>query len=195
MRRCAGEWYSGGERQPIPSGARLFRVAGLGWSVSPGILVANVPACRRQRIRPRNRSSLPDLSGGSYLLSRRKGRSRPRSRRPAGAAKSEALRTLAVNDSWFTDRLSHVGSKDAAMETSGVLIIEIAEMDALTKASSSAIKSFLTRRDDRFRPPYGKHMIDLPRQCVFAGSINPTAGGYLKDPTGARRFGRLRAVA
>ena len=50
------------------------------------------------------------------------------------------------------DRLSHVGGKDAAMETSGVLIIEIAEMDALTKASSSAIKSFLTRRDDRFRP-------------------------------------------
>ena len=105
-----------------------------------------------------------------------------------GRLKSEALRTLAVNDSWFTDRLSHVSGKDAAMETAGVLIIEIAEMDALTKASSSAIKSFLTRRHDRFRPPYGKHMTDLPRQCVFAGTINPTAGGYLKDPTGARRF-------
>ena len=36
---------------------------------------------------------------------------------PQGQLKSEALRTLAVNDSWFTDRLSHVGSKDAAMET------------------------------------------------------------------------------
>ena len=45
-----------------------------------------------------------------------------------------------------------------------------------------------SRRHDRFRPPYGKHMTDLPRQCVFAGSINPTAGGYLKDPTGARQF-------
>ena len=61
-------------------------------------------------------------------------------------------------------------------------------MDALTKATSSAIKAFLTRRRDRFRPPYGKHTINLPRQCVFAATINPTAGGYLKDPTGARRF-------
>jgi predicted P-loop ATPase len=107
---------------------------------------------------------------------------------PQGRLKSEALRTLAKNDSWFTDRLSHIASKDAALEIVGVLIVEIAEMDALTKATSSAIKAFLTRRRDRFRPPYGKHTINLPRQCVFAATINPTAGGYLKDPTGARRF-------
>jgi predicted P-loop ATPase len=107
---------------------------------------------------------------------------------PQGKKKSEALRILAIRDDWFTDRLSHVGSKDAVLETAGVLIVEIAEMDALTKVTPSAIKSFLTRRHDRFRPPYGKHTIRLPRQCVFAGTINPTAGGYLKDPTGARRF-------
>jgi predicted P-loop ATPase len=63
------------------------------------------------------------------------------------------------------------------------------------KATSSAIKSFLTRRHDRFRPPYGKHTIRLPRQCVFAGTINPTAGGYLKDPTGARRLDEEQAIA
>jgi predicted P-loop ATPase len=28
----------------------------------------------------------------------------------------------------------------------------------------------------------------LQRQCVFAGTINPPLGGYLTDPTGARRF-------
>jgi predicted P-loop ATPase len=98
------------------------------------------------------------------------------------------LRTLAIKDEWFTDRLSHLASKDAVLETAGVLLVEIAEMDALTKAKSSAIKSFLTRRHDRFRPPYGKHTIKLPRQCVFAGTINPLVGGYLKDPTGSRRF-------
>jgi predicted P-loop ATPase len=107
---------------------------------------------------------------------------------PQGKQKSEALRTLAINDPWFTDRLSHVANKDAALEIAGVLIVEIAEMDALTKATSSAIKSFLTRRRDRFRPPFGKHPIALPRQCVFAATINPPVGGYLKDPTGARRF-------
>jgi predicted P-loop ATPase len=107
---------------------------------------------------------------------------------PQGKQKSEALRTLAINDAWFSDRLSHVASKDAALEVAGVLLIEIAEMDAFTRASSSAIKSFLTRRHDRFRPPYGKHTIRLPRQCVFAATINPPVGGYLKDPSGARRF-------
>jgi predicted P-loop ATPase len=78
--------------------------------------------------------------------------------------------------------------KDAVLETAGVLLVEIAEMDALTKATPSAIKSFLSRRRDRFRPPYGKHTINLPRQCVFAATINPTMGGYLKDVTGSRRF-------
>jgi hypothetical protein len=33
---------------------------------------------------------------------------------PQGKQKSEALRALAVRDAWFTDRLSHVLSKDAA---------------------------------------------------------------------------------
>jgi predicted P-loop ATPase len=107
---------------------------------------------------------------------------------PQGRLKSEALRTLAINDAWFTDRLSHVASKDAFLETAGVLLIEIAEMDALTRATSSAMKSYLARRHDRFRPPYGKHVVNQPRQCVFAGTINPDAGGYLKDPTGSRRF-------
>jgi putative DNA primase/helicase len=105
---------------------------------------------------------------------------------PQGKQKSAALDALA--DPWFTDRISHVGSKDACIEVAGVLLVEIAEMDALTRASASAIKSFLTRRHERYRPPYGKHPIKQPRQCVFAGSINPPVGGYLKDPTGARRF-------
>jgi putative DNA primase/helicase len=105
---------------------------------------------------------------------------------PQGKQKSTALDALA--SPWFTDRISNVGSKDACIETSGVLLVEIPEMDALTRASSSAQKSFLTRRHDRYRPPYGKHPIKQRRQCVFAGTINPPVGGYLKDPTGARRF-------
>jgi putative DNA primase/helicase len=107
---------------------------------------------------------------------------------PQGRLKSEALRVLAIRDAWFTDRLSHVHSKDAALETIGVLIIELAELDALTRAASSASKAFLTRRYDKLRLPYGRHQVSLPCQCVFAGTINPPVGGYLKDATGARRF-------
>ena len=70
-------------------------------------------------------------------------------------------------------------------------IVEIAEMEALTRATPSAMKAFITRRSDRFRPPYGKHVVNLKRQCVFAATINPpkeNGGRYLKDPTGARRI-------
>jgi putative DNA primase/helicase len=105
-----------------------------------------------------------------------------------GRLKSQALRALSKDQSWFTDRLSHIGSIDAAIEIAGIQIVELAEMAALAKAASSTSKSYLTRQQDRFRPPYGKHTINLRRQCVFAATINPPAGGYLKDPTGARRF-------
>jgi predicted P-loop ATPase len=107
---------------------------------------------------------------------------------PQGKSKSEALRTLAVRDAWFTDRISRIASKDAAQEMAGAFIIEISEMDALIKASSSSMKAFITRRSDRYRPPYGKHLINQPRQCIFAGTINPEVGGYLKDSTGSRRI-------
>lgn len=104
---------------------------------------------------------------------------------PQGILKSSALRTLA--EPWFADRISQLGSKDSAIEVAGAWLFELSELDALTKTSNSAIKSFVSRRSDRFRPPYGKHAIDHPRQCVFAGTINPV-GGYLKDASGARRF-------
>ena len=104
---------------------------------------------------------------------------------PQGARKSSALKALA--EPWFADRLSDLASKDAAMETRGVWIIEVAELDSMTRAEVSTIKAFMSRTHDRFRPPYGKRLVDLARQCVFAGSINPE-GGYLKDATGGRRF-------
>jgi predicted P-loop ATPase len=104
---------------------------------------------------------------------------------PQGIRKSSALMALAAP--WFTDRLSDLASKDAAMETRGVWIIEIAELDTMGRAEVSTVKAFMSRTQDRFRPPYGKRLVDLPRQCVFAGSVNPE-GGYLKDPTGGRRF-------
>jgi len=90
-------------------------------------------------------------------------------------------------DVWFTDRLSGVATKDAAQEMAGVWLIEVAEMDVLTRESTSTKKAFLTRRRDRFRPPpHAKHVINLPRQCAFAGTINPPLGGYLTDTTGNR---------
>jgi predicted P-loop ATPase len=105
---------------------------------------------------------------------------------PQGQGKSTSLRILFAP--WFTDRLSALTTKDAAQEMGGIWGIEAAEMEAINKATTGATKSFISRQSDRYRPPYGKHLIDQPRQSVLLGTINPPVGGYLKDPTGSRRI-------
>jgi hypothetical protein len=101
-----------------------------------------------------------------------------------GIRKSTALRVLAQQ--WFTDEIADLGSKDAALQTRGVWVIEIAELDSMARSDVGRIKGFMSRGSDRFRPPYGKRPVDSPRQCVFAGSVNH--GQYLRDETGGRRF-------
>lgn len=106
---------------------------------------------------------------------------------PQGARKSTALRVL-YGDEFFTDELSDIGSKDAMMEMQGVWGLEVAEMHRFSASETNAVKKFLSRQTDRFRPPYGRSVIEAPRRVVLNGTINPEGNAYLRDPTGARRF-------
>ncbi len=101
-----------------------------------------------------------------------------------GSGKSTALKTLA--GPWFTDEIADLGSKDASLQTRGVWIIEIAELDSMSRGEVGRIKAFMSRSMDRFRPPYSARLIESPRQCSFAGSVNHSE--YLRDETGGRRF-------
>ncbi len=106
---------------------------------------------------------------------------------PQGVRKSGALRALAGE--WFTDQVgAELANKDSALQIHGVWIVEFAELEQVVglRAEMATVKAFLTRRVDRFRPPFERRPMDFPRQCVFAGSVNKQ--GYLKDETGARRF-------
>lgn len=106
-----------------------------------------------------------------------------------GKLKSTALKTM--GDPWFTDHLPDLSSKDASASLCGVWIIEMGELASLRKTSNiESIKEFLTRQKDRFRPPYGRRTIEIPRQCVFAASTN--AETWYADETGGRRFWPVR---
>lgn len=101
-----------------------------------------------------------------------------------GAGKSRLIKIL--GGEFYSDDIPDLSRGDAAMGLKGVWIAELSELDAMTKADVTRIKSFISRSTDHYRPPYGRHFIESPRQVVFAGSINHSS--YLKDETGGRRF-------
>jgi predicted P-loop ATPase len=59
------------------------------------------------------------------------------------------------------------------------LMVPMPRVIAMFDASSSnwsgkqsRIKPFMSRTNDRFQRPYGRRLIESPRQCMFAGTVN-----------------------
>jgi predicted P-loop ATPase len=102
-----------------------------------------------------------------------------------GVQKSNACRVLAGE--WFSDSLpENISSKDARQHLRGKWLIEVSELAAFSKTEVEALKAFITRREERYRPPFGRHDVTEPRQCLFIGTTNQEV--YIKDATGGRRF-------
>lgn len=107
-----------------------------------------------------------------------------------GVKKSSLIAALVPERAWFAEDLAGaLSNKDALQGLSGKWLVELSELAATRKSTIEEVKSFLTRRVDSYRAPYGRRVADHPRQCVFFGSVNPAAdGSWLFDATGGRRF-------
>jgi predicted P-loop ATPase len=103
-----------------------------------------------------------------------------------GAGKTQTARILALEPEYFLGNLPDLRNKDAALVLPGRWIVELAELSAVRRAEVEATKSFITQREDTYRPPYGRRTVSIPRQCVFIGTTNETL--FLRDRTGNRRW-------
>lgn len=110
-----------------------------------------------------------------------------------GLGKSTTLQTLCgPGPKYFLDSLPDLKDKDGALLMARSWIVELSELTQ-RKADRDIFKAFITRQVDSFRPPYGRHTINVPRRCSLIGTTNEKV--YLVDPTGNRRFWPMRCTA
>ncbi len=101
-----------------------------------------------------------------------------------GTGKSSFFKALGKR--WFSDTFITVQGKEAFEQLRGSWIIEMAELSGLRKADIEAIKHFISKQEDVFRPAYMRVTETFPRQCVFTATTNEN--NFLRDPSGNRRF-------
>ncbi len=108
-----------------------------------------------------------------------------------GLHKSEFFACLAGYEELFTDHVGDIGGKEAQENIGGRWICEFAEGDVVTKTDRKLLKGFMSRRVDKYRPPYGRNVQSFPRACVFVMPTNEEE--VLNDPTGSRRYWPVKA--
>ena len=105
-----------------------------------------------------------------------------------GIGKSSIIRDLVGGD-YYSETLSltDMSDKTGAEKLQGFWCVEIGELAGMKKADIEKVKAFVTTRDDKYRPSYGRTVESHPRQCVIIATVNGERG-YLRDITGNRRY-------
>lgn len=105
-----------------------------------------------------------------------------------GCGKSTYLGRLmpkSIQDYYYSGQLDP-NNKDSIINLAECLIINVDELEALTKYKEAALKEIITKTDIRVRRPYDKFSQNLMRRASFVGSVN--IDQILSDSTGSRRF-------
>lgn len=100
--------------------------------------------------------------------------------------KSYFFKLLAMQDEFHCESHIEIGTDKGAHKLLGSWIIELAELNSVTKANNEETKQFLTQTTDSFRLPYARKVEKFKRRCVIAGTTNKS--NYLIDPGEGTRF-------
>lgn len=101
-----------------------------------------------------------------------------------GTGKSTLVKKL--GQEWFSDTFMTVQGKEALEQIQGAWVIEMAELSGTRKAEVEAVKHFISKQEDTFRPAYARSSETYLRQCIFVATTNTK--DFLRDPSGNRRF-------
>ena len=94
---------------------------------------------------------------------------------------------------WYSEVTDDVGNQNKMVEKMlGHLVMEIGELQSMTRSEIGDVKAFLSRKEDTVRLAYAHNPQTIPRQCIFIGTTN--LDEYLKDETGGRRFWPVRVL-
>ncbi len=110
---------------------------------------------------------------------------------PQGTKKSSFVNKL--GGIWYSDTFMTVHGNQAFEQLQGAWLMEIAEMSGFRKADAEAIKHYISKQVDSFRPAYGRAVESFPRQNVFIASSNKR--DLFTDATGNRRFWPIDVVS
>lgn len=92
---------------------------------------------------------------------------------PQGIGKSRGVEALVPDPAWYTDDLGgDLNDKKASESLQGKWLVEFSDFARINRSTIEVVKSFLSRRFDRYRPPWGRVARDFPRQCTFIGTTN-----------------------
>lgn len=112
---------------------------------------------------------------------------------PQGIGKTTWLKRLMPDTDWFCEGMQlDPRNKDDVIQFVRNWVVELGEIDAtFRKSDIAALKAFVTRDIDEYRPPYGATIERFPRRTCFSGTVNDME--FLSDDEN-RRFWVLPIV-
>jgi hypothetical protein len=105
---------------------------------------------------------------------------------PQGMLKSTVLAALVPSQEFFCEISFSEKDDDLARKMRGTLVAEVSELRGFGTRDSESIKSFVTRRFEKWIPKFKEFKSTYPRRLVLIGTTNKTE--FLCDDSGERRY-------